>query len=195
MFKSATLVLVVTRAPASRQIRAAARSNGPPDCVGGRIAHRPSDGRPKALVSPLTREGPPRRRNGQYAGAALQDARHNKERIYPELVASGRCRLVVLALEIGGCWSQETCTFLRLLASHRERQAPQIIQQAVSTALLHRWSAMLTHAAATAYAASVQGCDGASEANVEGTPPSFSELLAQTPPEHPPASRLPLPAT
>jgi len=57
------------------------------------------------------------------------------------------------------------------------------------------WSAMLTHAAATAYAASVQGCDGASEANVEGIPPSFSELLAQTPPEHPPASRLPLPAT
>ena len=30
MFKSATLVLVVTRAPASRQIRAAARSSGPP---------------------------------------------------------------------------------------------------------------------------------------------------------------------
>ena len=84
---------------------------------------------------------------------------------------------------------------LRLLASHRARQAPQILQQAVSTALLHRWSAMLTHAAATAYAASRQGCDGASEANVEGTPPSFSELLAQTPPEHPPASRLPPPAT
>ena len=99
----------------------------------------------------------------------------------PELVASGRCRLVVLALEIGGRWSQETCTFLRLFA-HRAKQAPQILQQAVSTALLHRWSAMLTHAAATAYAASLQGCDGASEANLEGTPPSFSELLAQTPP-------------
>ena len=54
---------------------------------------------------------------------------------------------------------------------------------------------MLTHAATTAYAASLQGCDGASEANVEGTPPSFSELLAQTPPEHLPASRLPPPAT
>ena len=123
------------------------------------------------------------------------DARRNKERVYPELVASGHCRLVVLALEIGGRWGQETCTFLRLLASHRARQPPQILQQAVSTALLHRWSAMLTHAAATAYAASRQGCDGASEANVEGTPPSFSELLAQTPPEHPPASRLPPPAT
>ena len=132
------------------------------------------------LVSPLTREGQPRRRNGRYAGAALQDARRNKERVYPELVASGRCRLVVLAFEIGGRWSQETCTFLRLLA-RRARQTPQILQQAVSTALLHRWSAMLTHAAATAYAASLQGCDGV-------TPPSFSELLAQTPPEHPPAS-------
>jgi len=43
--------------------------------------------------------------------------------------------------------------------------------------------------------ASLQCCDGASEANVEGTPPSFSKLLAQTPPEHPPASRLPPPAT
>jgi len=107
-----------------------------------------------------------------------------------------RCRLMVLASEIGGRWSQETCTFLRLLASHRARQTPQILQQAVSTALLHRWSAMLTHAAAaTAYAASLQGSDGASETNVEGTPPSFSELLAQTPPEHPPASRFPPPAT
>ena len=148
------------------------------------------------LVSPFTREGRPRRRNGRYAGAALQDARRNKERVYRELVASGRCRLMVLASEIGGRWSQETCTFLRLLASHRARQTPQILQQAVSTALLHRWSAMLTHAAAaTAYAASLQGSDGASETNVEGTPPSFSELLAQTPPEHPPASRFPPPAT
>ena len=145
------------------------------------------------LVSPLTREGQPRRRNGRYAGAALQDARRNKERVYPELVASGRCRLVVLAFEIGGRWSQETCTLLRLLASHRARQAPQILQQAVSTALLHRWSAMLTHAAATAYAAPLQGCDGATEANVEGTPTLLH--LAQTPPEHPPASRLPPPAT
>ena len=41
-------------------------------------------------------------------------------------------------------------------------QTPQILEQAVSRALLHRWSAMLTHAAATAYAASLEGSDGAS---------------------------------
>ena len=148
------------------------------------------------LVSPLTREGQPRRRNGRYAGAALQDARRNKERVYPELVASGHCRLVVLALEIGGRWGQETCTFLRLLASHRARQPPQILQQAVSTALLHRWSAMLTHAAATAYAASLEGSDGASIVPVKPTsralhPPSASFSPRPRQNTHQPAFFLP----
>jgi len=130
------------------------------------------------LVSPLTREGKgsPDGGTGGMRGRLCRMPAATRSEFTPELVASGRCRLVVLVLEIGGRWSQETCTFLRLLASHRARQAPQILQQAVSTALLHRWSAMLTHAAATAYAASLQGCDGASEANLEGTPPSFSEL-------------------
>ena len=54
------------------------------------------------LVSPLTSSSQPRRRAGQYAGAALQDARKSKERTYPELLRSRRCRLVVLALETGG---------------------------------------------------------------------------------------------
>ena len=51
----------------------------------------------------------------------LQDARRHKEQVYPELVAGGRCRLVVLAFKIGGRWGEETCTFLRLLATHRAR--------------------------------------------------------------------------
>ena len=38
------------------------------------------------LVSPLTSSSQPRRRAGQYAGAALQDARKSKERTYPELL-------------------------------------------------------------------------------------------------------------
>jgi len=54
------------------------------------------------LVSPLTGAAQPRRRGGQYAGAALHTARQNKERTYPELAGSNRCRLVVLAMEVGG---------------------------------------------------------------------------------------------
>ena len=44
------------------------------------------------LVLPLTRDGQHRQRQGRYAGAALRDARRNKERVYPELVNGGRSR-------------------------------------------------------------------------------------------------------
>ena len=54
---------------------------------------------------------------------------------------------------------EESCTSLRFLARQRARQATPLLSPAVATALLSRWSAMLTHAAFTAYAASVQGLD------------------------------------
>ena len=99
------------------------------------------------LVSPLTSSGQPRRRAGQYTGAALQDARRSKERTYPELLRSRRCRLVVFALEIGGRWSPEATSFLRMLAHTKARAAPNILRRAVEASLLSRWSAILTHAA------------------------------------------------
>ena len=50
-------------------------------------------------------------------GVALASARRKKARTCPELVAAGaRARLVVLALEVGGRWSQEASTFVKLLA-------------------------------------------------------------------------------
>ena len=71
-------------------------------------------------------------------------------------------------------------------------QTPQILEQAVSRALLHRWSAMLTHAAATAYAASLEGSDGASIVPVKPTsralhPPSASFSLRPRQNTHQPA--------
>ena len=39
-----------------------------------------------------------------------------KEQKYHELLASRRCRLVVMALEVGGRWSEEAVRFVRLLA-------------------------------------------------------------------------------
>ena len=57
------------------------------------------------LVSPLDASGAARRHQRQYQGAALRLARRAKERIYPELMRSQRCRLVVLALEVGVRWS------------------------------------------------------------------------------------------
>ena len=48
-------------------------------------------------------------------GTVASAARRSKECKYPEL-ANGRCSLVVLALEVGGRWSQEAIEFIRDLS-------------------------------------------------------------------------------
>ena len=106
------------------------------------------------IVSPLTSQAAPRQHRGQYAGTALRDARRSKERTYPELVHPGRCRLVVFGIEIGGRWSEEAAGFIRHFAKARARQSPEPLRQAVTAALIARWSAILAHATFTALAAS-----------------------------------------
>ena len=70
------------------------------------------------LVSAHHCDGSARRGGAAMDGAALVAARRRKETTYPELVGPrGRAKLVVLAIEVGGRWSQETATFLRLLAA------------------------------------------------------------------------------
>lgn len=49
-------------------------------------------------------------RGWSMTGAALHMARRAKARNYPEVIASHRCRLVVLAIETGGRWSQEAAS-------------------------------------------------------------------------------------
>ena len=74
--------------------------------------------------------------------AALALARRRKERTYPELLRSERCRLVVLAVGAGGRWSDEA-SFVRALARAKVREVPVRL----------RWSALLSHAAMSAFAA------------------------------------------
>ena len=110
------------------------------------------------LVSPLTAAGEPRREGRRTAGAALRHARRAKERTYPELCNSGRCRLVVLGIEAGGRWCPEAATFLRLLARCRARSAPPPLQSACISAYVLRWSALPAFAAARAFATSLFPC-------------------------------------
>ena len=101
--------------------------------------------------------------------------------------------LVVLGLEVGGRWSQEAASFITLLAQHEARQAPPILQHSITTALIARWSSLLTHAAQQTFAASLVETPQtpANHTNTEGNEPTFSQLLAEAPPASPPASRLP----
>ena len=138
------------------------------------------------LVSPLTRAG---RRAGRFAGEALTDARKAKERAYPELLRNSRCRLVVLGIEVGGRWSEEAASFITSLARTKIRDTPAPLRHAAATSLISRWTALLTHAAMTAFAASLLFEDPTNHHNLDGEPPSLSDLLAQPDPTDP--SRLP----
>ena len=71
-----------------------------------------------------------RARAAKVDGIALQAARRRKERTYRELVGPrSRAKLVVLAGEVGGRWSAETSTFLRLLAATRARSETPVLRK------------------------------------------------------------------
>ena len=141
------------------------------------------------LVSPLTQDGQPRTHAGTYRWAALHAARRSKERTYPELLATRRCKLVVLAIEVGGRWSHEAATFIRLLAKSQARQAPALLQPALRTALVSRWSALLSHAASETFAATLLTEELSLQHNVDHNPPpqpTSRGIPADTPHLQPP---------
>ena len=69
------------------------------------------------------------------------------------LLRDRRCRLVVFGIEVRGRGSDETTTFFRLPAHSNARQALDLPRHSLTNALIHRWSAMLPHAAMHAFAA------------------------------------------
>ena len=55
-------------------------------------------------------------------GAVLLKARADKEMTCPEVATSGRCRLVVMAIETGGRWSEEAAEMIQLLSHAKARR-------------------------------------------------------------------------
>ena len=125
---------------------------------------------------PLTSAGAHRRAGGRTAGAALLFAPKARERTYPGLRHSARCKLVVLALKLGGCWSHEAANFVRLLACLRARAALASSRGPAVAAFVCRWSSYLSFAAARAFAASLLSLPLTATANEDfkGSPyPNF----------------------
>ena len=74
------------------------------------------------LVCALHADGRSRVGDAQHDGVALKVARRKKSTVHPKLVGPhSRAKLVVLAVEVGGRWSEETRVFLSQLASARAR--------------------------------------------------------------------------
>ena len=125
------------------------------------------------LVSPLTSQAEPRRHQQTTAGAALRIARRAKERTYPELVGGGRARLVVVAIELGGRWSTEAATLLRLLSRHKTQSISIFLRPAARHAWISRWAAHLSAAAMRSFACSLLHLPASTTTNIDGAEPPW----------------------
>lgn len=96
---------------------------------------------------------PPSQPTGNHDGRTalapvLHSTKHAGAKNTPtELTRGGRCRLLVLGIELGGRFSHKAACFRRALAQARGRPAPSHIR--ATTALVGRWSALLADASHT----------------------------------------------
>ena len=74
-----------------------------------------------------------------------------------QLLRQRRCRLVVMAHEVGGRWSEEAWTFLSLLARVKAETAPAALRRSTEFCFLRRWAGFVAVAAQTAFAATLVG--------------------------------------
>ena len=109
------------------------------------------------LASPLHANGTARPGADEHAGTAIAASEDAKAVKYPELCNSQRVRLMVLASEVGGRWSDTSLDFVRRLAAAKAAGAPPPLREATATALQARWWALLAVATQNALAATLLG--------------------------------------
>ena len=85
-------------------------------------------------------------------------------------------RLIVLAEEVGGRWSDEARTFLGSLARAKARSAPLLLRHSVRAAWLHRWRCLLACTAARSFALSLLDTTAP---GVDGDIPSMQDVLSE----------------
>lgn len=80
-------------------------------------------------------------------------------------------------IEVGGRWTEEAASFITNLAQAKTLDPPAPLRHATTSSLFSRWTAFLTHAALTAFAASLTFEDPPHR-NLDGEPPPLRDLLA-----------------
>ena len=131
------------------------------------------------LVSCLRADGSHTPNSHAFDGIALQRARRRKELTYPELLQqNGRVRLVVLALETGGRWSQESIDFFFQLSQAKARSAPVAMRSTIAWGWFRRWTTLLACASQRAFALSLLELPAAQGHCLDGQPPFLGDMLA-----------------
>ena len=128
------------------------------------------------LVSPVRGDGRPRAGAQWRPAVAIRDAERSKTVRYHELTGENRCRLVVLAFEVGGRWSASAAVFVHNLAKVKAMSCPSLLRRSAEHLFFNRWTALLSCAAQSAFAASLLEEPLGGEACVNGNEPHLAEM-------------------
>ena len=107
------------------------------------------------IVSPLTDEGVPHPGCTHDADAVFDRAIAAKHAKYHDLVASRRCKLLVLAAGTGGRWHANCIDFIRNLARFRASSEPAVLRRSMQLAYQRRWWSLLSLALHNSIAAAL----------------------------------------
>ena len=128
------------------------------------------------------------------AGVSIERAEKPKQKTYREAAQSaGEVKLVTLACEVGGRWSDACVTWVSRLAKHKASEQPKHLRRAAEFAWSARWWSLLSVAAQRSFAASLVEVDANLIKPILDFEPSTGEVLAGVRYElGPVVSRLPL---
>ncbi len=105
--------------------------------------------------SVLRRDGSQRPCADWKDGVTAESVRRDKEAKYPEIAGGSRCRLLVVVVEVGGRFSEETVEFLRQLAASRAQSVQTFLRGSAASAFERRWSRMLAMSVAASHVSSI----------------------------------------
>ena len=125
----------------------------------------------------LRGDGHPRADAHRFPGVAIRDAEKAKRSKYNELAGHGRCRLVVIALEVCGRWSSEAASFVRALAKFKAESCLRLLKRSAELLYFKRWTALLACSAQSAFVASLLEQPLGGEGCVYGPAPPLASLL------------------
>ena len=110
--------------------------------------------------SPLKVDGSPHPKACTVPGGAIERGEKRKPQQYREAwQARGRVKLLTLACETGGRWSDQCVDFVRMLAKHKAREAPPVLQRSAEYGWQSRWWTLLSCSAHRTFAASITELD------------------------------------
>ena len=129
------------------------------------------------LAGTVSPDHTPRRWTGQFSCKQEPTKRSGFQRL-----TTGRCRLVVVAIEKGGRWSEEAVDLLWQLSCAKARDVPHFMTHQAAPVWERRWSRMFSTSCALAFAASlVEPAQNDHMCEAGGEPPSVAEVLLHNP--------------